>query len=1281
MVKEVKAVTAFLKSVAKKAGYLAVAIILILAVIICLSPLLSPVLDKKRTEFEKWASQFLSMPVTIHDVQLSWYRYQPEISLNKVTIVNNDTHQPALHVQKVSVFFSIPKSLWQRQLVPTGIMLTGTNVKIKKTEKGELQLDGFPTMSNAYQNQSSATLALAWILEQPRLILRDVAIVYDEVKGKEYNTKLHYLNIKNSHSKHIIEGSGVLYQKIPTDISLSIEWQGNKLDLSEIKAKGYVYITGFSLPQWLKEYEWQGWKINKGIASAKIWGTWRRGKFRKLQSYIQLYDLDLYSQTSKTLHKINRLSGNVGWKRENKKYILAGEDILIDLPQRLWPVTDFYLAFSRDANGRLFPTTANVGYLELRDVYPYLRDTSSLLSEHIQAMLAELQLKGSLQNSTIMFPNQLTDWQHYSFSTRFNHLSFLPRQNWPGIKNFSGTCKWNGQLGEISLNSSRSEFQYDAAFANKLNLEQLTGSIQFQQNKTNAWLFTIPSLQLLNSDTAANVSGTFSLPETGKMIADIKANFILQNANRVTEYLPLKTFSPDLVKWLKDAFVSGEVKDGHVELHGPLGDFPFDDNKGTFLISGAVNNLDFQYAPDWPMIKHIFGKLTFSGRKIVIDIDNAQIQDMPINNVHGVIPYLGEEKESILYVESKNIQTDFTNGLKFIHASPLEKTIGKMFANVTLSGPINLGLNLKVPLSAPDKTEVSGTIDMKDAVLNLVPWNINLDHLNGSIFFTEKLTQAKMISGLLFNKPLRLSLATIPKTKDLSIVRASFNNHLAIKDLEEWLKLPLSQIVEGSTDVSGDIDFSLKAPIEMHLRSNLVGLKINLPDEYGKKSEESKVFSTDLTIAEKSPLRIKLSYGDLLSAAVLLDKKENKYDLMSVNLHFGPGSVSWPQSTGLYITGNFATLDTGKIKKYMDKKSGSDFSKLTFRSADIEVQTLNLFGQELKQVHLQASPEKDNWNVIINSPDIVGQLKVPMNVTQQSTITAQFQKLYLNVGNFSKESTEINVKSLPSIVFAANNVRYNNIPLGQFAFRALSKGNVFTIQSLRILSPLIDLQSTGDWINNGNTHETHLKGRASSTRVSELLNSFGMDVHNFVASKGQLDFNFTWQNAPYAPTLASLNGQAKLNLGAGRIVDVGQSSAQMGLGRMLSIFSLQSIPRRLSLDFSDIFQKGYSFDSMHGDFTFQNGNAYTKNLRIDGPVASVGIDGRIGLKNKDYHFILSVTAYVTSSLPLAATLLTGNPLIGLGAFAVNTMIGSQVTTYYYKVTGPWNNPLWQTISK
>ncbi|MHB1949823.1 MAG: YhdP family protein, partial [Gammaproteobacteria bacterium] len=204
----------------------------------------------------------------------------------------------------------------------------------------------------------------------------------------------------------------------------------------------------------------------------------------------------------------------------------------------------------------------------------------------------------------------------------------------------------------------------------------------------------------------------------------------------------------------------------------------------------------------------------------------------------------------------------------------------------------------------------------------------------------------------------------------------------------------------------------------------------------------------------------------------------------------------------------------------------------------------------------------------------------------------------------------------------------------------------------------------------------------STNNVSQMLTSWGMNASALVGSSAQATFDLSWTGAPYNPSLASMNGTLALKLGPGRIINLGNSTeAKLGLGRLLNLLSLQSIPQRLSLNFSDLTQNGYSFDSMAGDFKLQNGNAYTDNMYIDGTVASVRIAGRIGLAAKNYDMRLGINAHVTSSLPLIVGAF--NPIAGVATWAVDKIVSSQaskVTMYTYRITGTWDNPNWSQIA-
>ena len=1279
---------AFVKSFARKMVYVVAAVILIIATLVIIAHLLTPVLDKRRPEIERWASNLLTMPVTINNVSVSWYGYQPGVTLNKVIALNKTTNKPALEVKKIRVFFSIPKSLWQMKLIPSTILISGTSVVVQQTANGEFVLQDFPTFNTSDKPLDSETKfndVMNWLSNQPRLILRDIDVHYTGYAAQKRFITLYDLSFENSGTTHTILGKAILHQEVPTKADVVVQWTGAEFDMTKIHARLYLYVSGLSLSQWWKDVTWQGWQLNNGVASARIWATWHKNSFRKIQTTLQIYGLDLNSLTTKATHRITRISGNFGWRREGDTQIFAGDDILIDLPAHLWPVTNFYAQLIPDSKGTLFPKSISLGYVDIGDVQSFLFSSPPVLPDNVLKKLRALKLKGNLQNAALTFNGAWTEWEKIALNAKFNQISFESSEKIPGVTNLSGSMQWLGGAGNILLNSNRLIVEYDPLFAAPLKIDQLTGELHVNKDANKAWHLQITSLQVLNNDAAANVSGSYTIPETGTPTADISANLTMQRVTHITRYLPVKMMDKDLNEWLQQAFLGGEVKSANVVLRGPITDFPFDKNNGTFLVTSELKNVDLRYAPDWPVLKHIEATLKFSGREMTVDASHAQILTIPINGLQVVIPYLGNEKPAIVTVKNTTIKTDFAQGINFIQNSPLQKNLGKLFVGAEGHGPITLNLGLTIPLNNVDKTEVRGSLSLTDAELNLVPWHLNINHLNGQIAFTDSTAAAQDIKGLLFNKPFTLNLTTIKKT-GIDIIEASFDSNLSMYDLEDWLKVPFSKVVQGATNVAGKIDFSWQTPMQIHLQSNLNGVSVDLNAPYGKKAEEERNFTADIEMPDNQPLRMKLSYGDLLSAALIMERKQEKFTLLSANLKLGGGEVSWPAGNGLYITGEFDRLDWDKIKMYLDQVQGGSSSMnnlpLPLRSININAKKLNLFGQNLESVSLKVEPAGKNWNVMIDSPSISGQLQVPVNFSRQGVMTAQFEKLALHaVANDGGKMPVIDVKSLPAINFSASNVRYNDMLLGQINFKTSPSSSGMDIHNLHIFNPTMEVHADGEWTQSGGTH---LQGTATSGDVSALLNNFGFDAHNFIASKGTLNFDLSWHDAPYAPTVASLNGDAQMDLGKGRVVEVGSGNdAQMGLGRMLSIFSLQSIPRRLSGDFSDLFQQGYSFDFVRGDFTFKNGNAFTNNMHIEGPMAKVMINGRIGLKNKDYNFVLSVTPYVTSSLPLAAAWI-GGPVTGLAALAVNTVIGSQVSkmiaTYEYLVTGPWDNPSWQPLN-
>jgi uncharacterized protein YhdP len=195
--------------------------------------------------------------------------------------------------------------------------------------------------------------------------------------------------------------------------------------------------------------------------------------------------------------------------------------------------------------------------------------------------------------------------------------------------------------------------------------------------------------------------------------------------------------------------------------------------------------------------------------------------------------------------------------------------------------------------------------------------------------------------------------------------------------------------------------------------------------------------------------------------------------------------------------------------------------------------------------------------------------------------------------------------------------------------------------------------------------------KLNSEKLDKTMERFGY-YESVSGGHGTFEARVNWMDTPMRFSLAGLSGTAQMNLRKGQLLDINP-----GAGRLFGLLSLQALPRRLTLDFSDLFKKGFSFDKITGDFEIENGNAYTNNMEMDSSFATINIYGRTGLAARDYDQFVSVNAKVTASLPLAGALL-GGPVVGAAVLALDKLLLApgleDATTREYTITGSWDDP-------
>jgi uncharacterized protein YhdP len=186
----------------------------------------------------------------------------------------------------------------------------------------------------------------------------------------------------------------------------------------------------------------------------------------------------------------------------------------------------------------------------------------------------------------------------------------------------------------------------------------------------------------------------------------------------------------------------------------------------------------------------------------------------------------------------------------------------------------------------------------------------------------------------------------------------------------------------------------------------------------------------------------------------------------------------------------------------------------------------------------------------------------------------------------------------------------------------------------------------------------------------ELLGRMGMkDVMR--NAKGIMAGQVGWSGSPITPDYASMGGQFNVNMESGQFL-----KADPGIAKLLGVLNLQALPRRLTLDFRDVFSEGFAFDFIRGDVKIDQGMASTNNLQMKGVNAAVLMEGRadIARETQDIH-VLVVPEINAGTASLIATYI--NPAVGLSSFLAQLILRRPLidsTTQEFQITGPWADP-------
>lgn len=1263
-----------IKKIIKYVGICVMTGVVLFAVAISLARIFMPSLEQYEQQITDLVAKELQMNVQFGGFTGDWYRFGPALKITDVVLSTHE-HETVTSIDALYISINLFSSIAKRQLVPAYLNVIGLNVDVEQTSEHDFTIPQLPKniSTSASSDQSAMIDALK---KYSRITVRRSQVNFINLQGEKTPVYVRRMVLSRMGQSHQLDVMLNLLDK-PTRLDMMLQIKGDLAKPKEWLAHGFMELNNLDINDYLKPYAVKGFEVQNGSTDLKAWVDWRGNQLERLQAEIELQQLSIYSQDKKaTLTPLNMQSAFL-WERENEND---------------WTLMADYVHFGLDEADPL-PLVEKMKFTQKTDVRDLIAKKVHLdalsqaliwsgeLPEEKQTMVKDLAAKGDVDDLKINW--QGNDWQ---MGFRFNALSF---NNWdyiPGVENLAGEIIANPTSGKLTLSSAQSFVDYTRLFPYELFFSRMSGDVLWQKEQ-NRWQVSSQKFSLVNEELTFLADFLLKGGQGVDTHLESSIQIPILDSNNLYHYLPMGEFSTDLATWLKDSIGQGQLKDIALENQGLVKDFPFyDENNGLFRLKMNMQDVELMFSPDWPKLAHMDGTLLFEGRQIDIVLDKANIFQ---TDLLGVSAHISLPKEGTSWVNVHGEAVMLAQqAVDFIQASPLSQSIGKSLDAFTFNLPATLTLDLAVPLdSESDETKINGVVQLSEGDVILNEKQLKFSDVSGVFNFTEHNVSSDGIHATLLGKPATLTMT--PQVKDGHYLTLwQLKSTAKTADIAHYYPNELWKYIDGESAFNANflIDYDAKEPgFDVTIASDLKGTDVLLPAPLAKTKDTTAPLSYTFSVGKANPL-MRLQYANVLDAVAKVTEQNQKTVLQGARIHLGGTLTNLETPQGIIVTGSLPVFSVDVWDDFISQSPAANTNVAQennlqktilkqIKQVDVLVNQLEVLHYPLTKAKINLTQSQNKWLVNLNSNEWGGNITIPQKEIP-GPIALNFNYCRWDNTHKAQSKHELDPRNLPALHFSCKDFSYNNKKLGTVTLELEPESAGVKFHNLTMTRANDSIKASGRWWLEQGTQKTRFTGHLQSNALDKTLDL--VDIKSTIlGSKANSDFSLSWPGNPFDFALVHLNGELNINLTKGVLVDVNP-----GFGRILSLLSIQTLQRRLRLDFSDVFKKGFSFDQITALVTINDGVAHSDNLVMKAPAAEMTMRGDVNLGTKQLNLTANLTTHISSSLPIAATIASGgNPIVGavgVGVWAVDKIVKSQAgdmlgTTY--KVTGTWEKPV------
>ncbi len=1250
----------FFRTLLRWLAYLGATLIVLLAIAVGLFRLLVPELPEYREEIERRVSAAAGVNVRFTSLDARWRLRGPELIGNGVTATDPASGERLIAAERMVVGASVYRLATERRVVIKRLELGGATVDLGRDGDGRWLIGSVPieSLGNATDNAASSDP----VSESLTVILTELTLNYTDPAARRNASSFSIgeLTYDASRSAAALAADLVLLGDNGNPVAV-------EADRTEADGPWHVFLKAddTNIGAYLRTLP-ASWPVpDDGAGSLELWLTLDGAKTVAASADFDLKEIAVPLPASDAEPINVGVAGHAEWADRDGAIQVGFDFDRLSVGDSAWPATRGEVRLSQAEPREL---KLKVEYLRFDDLALFADWMPEPWRERIRAA----EPRGNLYDATLSVSGWESDDILYDVDARFDALSWQPVFGAPGLDGVSGQLAMDRVSGRLTLAMDAFTVKDERLFPEPVRLSSAQGSISWHQSRQGLTLIS-DSLRVASPAFETDSHIELTIPVDGAISIDLDSRFSVGDLNAARDYLPRAVMPEPSLRWFDMALVAGRLESGIATLKGPLQEFPFDNGNGRFEVSANVVDTTLKFAPPWPPANVEFARASLTGLRLYSDTNKSSLLGNPSENA---VIEIADLRKGVLTLKAE-ASTDAASGLALVRESPLRKIFGDTAGRLSADGAIDYTLDLVYPIKDKTAWEVDAELSTDDLSFALAPLQQRLTKLNGSARITRDNVSSRDLTAVILGSPVAIEVLSADRSTGYAAV-AVVSGAVTARGMRNEIPAAALGVLGGATDYRATVRFPLRNPpgdmaraaLEIQVDSDLQGLAIDAPEPLGKGIETARKTGLTLTFPEAGRIDIAGSLEDAGAWHLVSSTGEGAWAMQRGAVELGGRAKPDVRDDGVYITGSAESLRFQDWLDFIKRLQLPQTDEPVIRGLRIRADELYAYGQRVDDVTLQADRNPSEWMIQLDSAAVDGAIFVPADLASGDAVVLRMQRLHL-LNADDADSDDADPRDVPPLVIDAEDFVLGERRFGRLLAEFTPSERGLEASRLQTTAAAFRTDGAASWfVDDDDAQHCELTLDIASSDTAAATAALGIEM-GIIADSAAARIDVSWNGPPRADFFDSLDGEFSVRVADGRLDEV-----DPGAGRVLGLMSVVEIPRRLSLDFRDVFAKGLTFDQITADYRLVNGEAFTCNLSLTSPAADIALIGRASLTRRDYNQTVVVSANVGNTLP-AVGAVVGGPQVAAAMLVISRIFKRPLKGLgqaYYQINGSWDDP-------